>query len=66
MNPDYVMLARSFGFYAERVEKTVDFADAFIRANESPSGALIELIIDPQDITPFASLDAISGQGRGV
>ncbi len=58
-NPDFVALARSYGFHAERVEATEDFAAAFQRAAESATGGLIELMIDPQDITPFRSLDEI-------
>lgn len=63
VNPDYVMLARAYGFHAERIERTEDFAAAFQRAEESATGAVLELIIDAQDITPFASLDQIRGVG---
>jgi len=34
-NPDFVGLARAYGFHAERVEKTADFASAFGRARAS-------------------------------
>ena len=60
-NPDFVMLAKSFGYHAERVEKTEQFADAFARATDSASGAVLELMIDPEAITPRATLSQIRG-----
>lgn len=59
VNPDYVALTQAYGIFATRVTETNQFAAAFEAAVASPTGAVIELIIDPQDITPFASLDAI-------
>ena len=55
-NPDFVALARAYGFHAERIEETGAFKDAFERACASKSGALLELIIDPEGITPFERL----------
>jgi len=63
-NPDFVAVAKAYGFHAERVSKTADFATAFERAQSSATGALIEIMIDPQDISPFTSLDKIRGTGR--
>jgi acetolactate synthase-1/2/3 large subunit len=60
-NPDFTTLARAYGFYAAKVEKTADFAAAFEGALASNTGAVIELMIDPQDITPFAKLDDLKG-----
>jgi acetolactate synthase-1/2/3 large subunit len=54
--PDFVALARSFGAYAERVEKTENFADAFVRAQKAGVPALLELQVDPAQITPNARL----------
>ncbi|HET6144980.1 MAG TPA: thiamine pyrophosphate-binding protein [Candidatus Acidoferrales bacterium] len=51
-NPDFVALASAFGAYAERVESTGAFADAFERAVESRRPALLELCVDPSQITP--------------
>ncbi len=59
VNPDYVTLAKAYGFHAVRVARTEEFAEAFEAAKSSSTGSVIELIIDPQDITPFASLDDI-------
>lgn len=58
-NPDFVKLAESYGIYGERVEKTAEFMPAFERAKASSTGAVIELMIDEQDITPFKTLDQI-------
>jgi len=51
-NPDFVALAHSFGAFAERVEKTRDFADAYHRAAHSGKPALLELQVDPAQISP--------------
>ena len=51
-NPDFVAYARSFGAYAERVERTADFPAAFARARAAGTAALIELVTDPDQSTP--------------
>ncbi|GGE25074.1 thiamine pyrophosphate TPP-binding domain-containing protein [Aureimonas endophytica] len=55
-NPDFVGLAKSYGFHAEKVEATQDFAAAFGRALESPTGAVLELAVSPEAITPRQTL----------
>jgi acetolactate synthase-1/2/3 large subunit len=55
-NPDFVALAKSFGAYAECVERTEDFAAAFDRAQRAGVAALIELRTDPRQITPALRL----------
>ncbi len=59
VNPDFVKLAESYGIHGEKVTETNQFAAAFERAKASPTGAIIELIIDEQDITPFRTMDEI-------
>ena len=59
VNPDFVALARAYGFHAERVEATEDFAAAFARAIASPSGAVLDLAISAEALTPRASLGEI-------
>jgi acetolactate synthase-1/2/3 large subunit len=59
VNPDFGMLARAHGFHAERVETTAAFAAAFARAVASPTGAVLDLAISPEALTPRASLTAI-------
>jgi acetolactate synthase-1/2/3 large subunit len=52
VNPDFVALARSFGAYGERVEATSDFAAAFGRALGADRPAVLELRVDPAQISP--------------
>jgi acetolactate synthase-1/2/3 large subunit len=54
--PDFVTLAQSFGAHAERIETTEAFAGAFARAQAAGRPALIELRVDPLQITPQARL----------
>jgi acetolactate synthase-1/2/3 large subunit len=58
-NPDFAALARSFGGHGERVEHTEEFAPAFERALASGLPAILHCIVDPQALTPTATLDAI-------
>ncbi|SDC98186.1 acetolactate synthase-1/2/3 large subunit [Cupriavidus sp. YR651] len=51
-NPDFVAMARACGAWAERVEKTEDFAAAFERARNAGQPAVLELMTDPLQITP--------------
>jgi len=55
-NPDFVNLARAYGFHAERVETTRDFAEAFGRALRSPTGALLDINVSPEALTPRQTL----------
>jgi acetolactate synthase-1/2/3 large subunit len=59
VNPDFVMLAQAHGFHAERIETTEAFAAAFARAIASPTGAVLDLAISAEALTPRASLSAI-------
>ena len=52
INPDMVALAHSFGAFAERVESTEGFAAAFQRAVDSKKPALLDLRVDPAQISP--------------
>jgi len=52
VNPDMVALAHSFGAFAERVESTEGFAAAFQRAVDSKKPALLDLRVDPVQISP--------------
>lgn len=51
-NPDFVAYARSFGAWAQRVERTEDFAPAFEAARAAGAPALIRLVTDIEDIAP--------------
>ncbi len=56
VNPDFVTLATAYGFHAERVGTTADFAAAFERALASKTGAVLDLAISPEALTPRQSL----------
>jgi acetolactate synthase-1/2/3 large subunit len=62
-NPDFAALARAYGAMGEVVEDTAQFAPAFERAMAHTQGgkgpALLEVRIDPQAITPTATLDSL-------
>jgi acetolactate synthase-1/2/3 large subunit len=60
-NPDFAAYARAFGAHGETVERTEDFAGALDRALASGVPALLELRIDPEAITPRATLSEIRG-----
>ena len=55
-NPDFVLLAQSYGFHAERVDRTKDFPAAFARARASRTGSVLELVISPEALTPRQTL----------
>jgi acetolactate synthase I/II/III large subunit len=52
VGPDFVALARSFGAHSERIEATDAFASAFERACAANRSAVLELVTDPDQITP--------------
>ena len=58
-NPDFVKFADSFGMPGFRVRKTEEFALAFAKALASKKGALIELVLDPEVITPTKLLSQL-------
>jgi acetolactate synthase-1/2/3 large subunit len=59
VNPDFVALAQAYGAYAELVDRSEDFAEAFERALTAGRSAVLELRVDPEAITPQATLSAI-------
>ena len=58
-NPDFAALARAYNGFGAVVERTSDFADAFRRAEAAGTFALLELRVDPEAITPRASIREI-------
>jgi acetolactate synthase-1/2/3 large subunit len=55
-NPDFAALARAYGAFGARVETTAEFAPAFLEAVASRRPALLHLLLDPEAITPRATL----------
>ena len=58
-NPDFAALARAYGGFGEVVTRTEDFAPAFRAAAAAGTLAVIELRVDPEAITPRASISEI-------
>ena len=52
MNPDFAALARSFGIAGETVASEASFAAAFDRALTASIPSVIEIQVDPAQITP--------------
>ena len=52
LNPDFVALARSYGAYAEKIETTEAFPAAYGRAVAAGRAAVLELRVDPAQISP--------------
>ncbi len=61
-NPDFAALARAYGAHGEVVTKTEDFEAAFERAWNAGTAALLELRIDPDSVSPRATLSAIRAE----
>ena len=59
VSPDFAALARAYGFHGERVESTADFEAAFERAMASETGAVLDLVIAAEAITPGKTLSQI-------
>jgi acetolactate synthase-1/2/3 large subunit len=64
VNPDFVAYAQAFGAHAAPVERTEDFPDAFEQALAAGRPALLELRVDPEAITPRATLTQIREGSR--
>lgn len=62
-NPDFADLARAYGGHGETVRETAQFGPAFERARSSGKPAIIEIILDPEAITPARTLTDIR-EGR--
>jgi len=59
-NPDFVMLANSFGIPGYLVQTTDTFFEALQEAIKNGLGAVIELVTEPEAITPTKKLSELS------
>ncbi len=62
-NPDFAMLARSFGGHGVRVETDDEFNAALDDALAHRGLSLIEVMTDPQALSPAATLDEVRAAG---
>lgn len=58
-NPNFVDFAKSFSMPGYRVEKTEQFTAAIEAALKSSHGAIIEIVIDPEAISPSKRLSEL-------
>ncbi|WP_028035380.1 thiamine pyrophosphate-binding protein [Chelativorans sp. J32] len=58
-NPDFVALAKAYGFHAEQVSDIDAFDEALERALGAPQSALLELIVDPNVISIRTTIEAL-------
>lgn len=63
-NPDFVALAKAYGLEVARVEETGQFANAFETIRASGKSGIIEIITDPEDLTPRNSLSEIRASAK--
>ena len=66
VNPNFAALARAYDAHGERLERTEGFPDAFARARAAGGPALIELITDPEALTPAASLSGTRARANAA
>ncbi len=68
-NPDFAAYARAFGAWGGRATTAAEFRDALAEARSQRGPALVELILDPEAITPRTTITALREQalaaGRG-
>ena len=60
VNPDFAALARAYGAFGERVDDAGQLSGAVQRAREAGGPALLELMTDPEALTPSASLSGLA------
>jgi acetolactate synthase-1/2/3 large subunit len=63
-NPDFAALAKAYGAFGGTVTRTEDFEDVFNQAMASGKPAVIELVVDPEVLTPDQTLSAARKQGE--
>jgi acetolactate synthase-1/2/3 large subunit len=66
VNPDFAAMARAFGGFGVTVEKTADFAPAFRAAESSGLPSVIHVKVDPEGITPTATISGIRAKALGA
>ncbi len=52
VNPDFAVLARSYGGHGETVESSDEFAGALARARSAGIPAILDLMVSPEALTP--------------
>jgi acetolactate synthase-1/2/3 large subunit len=58
-NPDFVALAKAYGYAGVRITQTAEFEAVFAQALQADTGTLIEIVLDPEVITTRTTMSAI-------
>jgi acetolactate synthase I/II/III large subunit len=64
VNPDFVALARAYGYAGVRITRTAEFEPELVAALGRKQGTLIEVMLDPEAITTRATLTSIAAAAR--
>ena len=64
VNPDFVALARAYGYAGARVTRTEQFEGELLAALERRTGTLIEVVIDPELLSTRATLSQVRQAAR--
>lgn len=64
-NPDFVALARAYGYEGTRITRTEEFEAALLAALERRQGTVIEVMLDPEVITTRGTLSGIREAALG-
>lgn len=62
-NPDFLAFADSFGMPSWRVQETAEFAPALAEALASGKPSLIEIMVDPDAISPTTTITQLRARG---
>ena len=62
VNPDFASYAEAFGAYGETVRRTAEVEGAFERAVASGRPAILDLRVDPEAISPRATISELRAQ----
>ncbi|ETW14122.1 thiamine pyrophosphate protein [Roseivivax marinus] len=65
-NPDFAALARAYGVHGERVGATADFAAAFERALASGTGAVLDLDVAADAVSPRQTLSQMRAAAQAA
>ena len=65
-NPDFADYARAFGGHGETVTETAQFVPAFERAVASGKPAIIHIKVDPEAITPTATISGLRAAAQAT
>jgi sulfoacetaldehyde acetyltransferase len=63
-NPDFAKVSRQMGCYAARVERIIDFEEAFTQALREDRPSVIDVVVDPEIMVKAARAGAIERPRR--